>query len=40
VAVRVPLEQLVDTGTIVWRGTVAHPVTGSTIQLALLEDMP
>jgi hypothetical protein len=40
VAVRVPFEQLVDTGTIIWRGTVAHPVTGSTIQLALVEDTP
>ena len=40
VAVRVPIEQLVGSGTIVWRGTVAHPVTGSTIQLALVEDIP
>jgi len=40
VAVRVPLEKLVETGTIVWRGSVAHPVTGSTIQLALVEDIP
>jgi len=40
VAVRVPLEQLVDTGIFIWRGTVAHPVTDSTIQLALVEDIP
>lgn len=40
VAVRVPVEQLVDSGTTVWRGTVAHPVTGLTIRLAIVEDIP
>ena len=40
VAVRVPLAELTGDATVVWRGSVAHPVTGSRIQLALVEEIP
>jgi len=37
VAVRVDLDDLVQDGQVVWRGTMRHPVTASTIRLALVE---